>query len=230
MRVKTDNNLPRPGSVPVPPLPPTITANRPKPAASVSLAPAPPPRVGRSPQASANPPVQLGSLGFKQRDQKKKRAGLAVVLLLASVFFVGIVILVNSISGTTTINNVAAGDCLADFFATNENGEAEIFLVKTTDCANLHALEMYATTGSAYVGLTEFPGQDEAFVIGQSYCLEEYERFTGVPAEASPYEMWSLVPIPQSWAQGDRTVQCLIGSYDGVTLIEGSLRDSGFGF
>lgn len=229
-KVKTEKDLPRPGSVPLPPLPPAIKANRPKPPVSVSLAPPPPPRVGRSPQASANPSVQLGSMGFKARNDKSKRVGLAVVLLLVGVFFVGVVILVNSISGTSTINNVRAGDCLADFFSTNDNGEAEIFLVKKTDCSNLHALEVYSTTDLAYAGLTEFPGQDEAFVIGQAHCLEQFELFTGVPTEASPYEMWSLVPIPQSWAQGDRKVQCLIGSYDGVTLIEGSLRSSGMGF
>jgi len=48
-----------------------------------------------------------------------------------------------------------------------------------------------------------------------------------VPVDESPYENWALVPIEDSWAQGDRKVQCLIASGDGTTLIEGSLRNNG---
>ena len=181
--------------------------------------PPPAPRTDRT--------LQLGAAGQQTGPGKTaKGIGLGIGIVVAAAFIVGCVILVQMLNGTTIINNVETGDCLEDFFPTDSAGQSEILLVQTTDCANPHALEVFATTETAYV-FPDFPGQEQVFVIGQSFCHDEFEKFTGVAFEESPYEMWALVPVENSWSQGDRKVQCLIASSDGTTLIEGSLRNNG---
>lgn len=151
-------------------------------------------------------------------------------LILGAVLVAGIAafgIFANAIGGTTIVNNLEAGDCLRDFFQADETGYTEVLFVRKASCDDAHALEVYAASEGLFIGQTDFPGEDAAFGVGDGYCLNQFEAFTGVRYESSPYEMWTFVPLEESWNQGDRKVQCLIGSYDEFTLITGSLRDSG---
>lgn len=134
------------------------------------------------------------------------------------------VIVGRAFENTTIVSNLDRGDCVADYFQDGADGEfVEIFLVRTTPCNEPHALEVYAVTELLWASDT-YPGIDESFQTGQDWCFAQYDQFVGGDYESSPYDVWTFVPVAQSWAGGDRTVQCLVGHYDEVTLTTGSLE------
>lgn len=211
--------------LPLPPAPPPIRAVR------RTQGPPPPPRgavaspAWRSPQASANPPQLLGP-GAKLRETSKTARNVViglVVVVLAGFVAVG-VIFAQAFGDTTFVASLETGDCLANYFETGADGEyIEVFLVDTPPCEEPHAMEVYADTNLLWTS-PDYPGIDEAFRIGEAWCFEQYDVFIGGDYEVSAYEVWTFVPQEQGWNSGDRTVQCLVGHYDEVTLTTGTLE------
>ena len=210
----------------LPPLPPPIR--------TAATAPPPPPAPGaavarlRSPQASANP-MGLGSGRTAGLSPSTKKAAIVVTLGLAAIVFGGAYVVGTFLGSVKLINNVAEGECLENFFAADDSGYGQVYFVQTTSCDDAHALEVYAVTDSLWLGREPqgtIVDMDELFLDGEEWCAEQFELFVGEPYETSRLGMWTFVPLPQAWEQGDRTVQCLVGEFDEQTLTVGSLRDS----
>lgn len=211
---------------PLPAPPPPIRANR------FGQGPPPPPGPGtavnqgwRSPQASANPVQLLGPAAVVRSTSRTTRN---VVIGLVLVLFLGVLatamILVQAFENTTLVSSLERGDCLQDFFEQTPNGEyVEVFLVDTAPCEQAHALEVYAVTDLLW-GSDVYPGLDNAFATGEEWCFAQYDTFVGGDYATSLYEVWTFVPQEGSWQAGDRTVQCLVGRYDEMTLTLGTLE------
>lgn len=212
--------------MPLPPTPPPIRARRFAPGA-----PPPPPSgstpitTTRSPQASANPVGQLGPAAVVRSTSSTTRnvlIGLVIVVLAG--FVVTGAIVANAFENTTIVSNLEPGDCVQDFFNQGNDGElVEVFLVNTTACSEPHAMEVFAMTDLLWSSDT-YPGVDAAFDQGESWCVSQYDNFVGGDYATSEYQVWTFVPIEQSWYGGDRTVQCLVGQFDEVTLTTGTLE------
>lgn len=210
----------------LPPLPPPIrtTGTPPPPPPAPNEAPVAP----RSPQASANP-IGLASGRTSGLSPGAKKAVIVVALGIAALVFGGAYLVGSFLGSVKLINNVDEGECLQDFFAADADGYGEVYFVQTTSCDGPHALEVYAVTDSLWLGREPkgtIVDMDELFLDGEEWCAEQFELFVGEPYETSPLGMWTFVPLPQAWAQGDRTVQCLVGEYDEQTRTVGTLRNS----
>jgi len=215
------------GRLPLPPAPPPIRAHR----FSPGMPPPPPSRgatpisVGRSVQASANPVGQLGPAAAVRSTSKRTRNVLigVVLVVIAGLVTTGLIV-ARAFENTTIVSNLDRGDCVRDFFEQDSDGNyIEMFLVNTTPCGQPHATEVYAVTEVLWAS-DEYPGLDGTFADGQNWCLEQYDGFVGGQYETSLYEVWTFVPVKDSWKTGDRTVQCLVGQFDAVTLTTGTLE------
>lgn len=142
----------------------------------------------------------------------------AVVLSIAA----SGVMITRAIGSVSTVSNLSPGECIEDFITTEE-----VFFVTTADCDQPHALDVYANRPDFW-GSEErpHPGMNVLFAEGEAWCADQFEAFVGEPYETSPLGMWTFVPIVEGWAEGDRSVQCIVGSWDEQTLTTGTLRNS----
>jgi len=228
--IPTDDHAPQTVQVierlELPKLPPSIRATR----LSSSSVPPPPRRSApvserRSPQASANPVQLLGPIAVVRSTSPTARRAIAflAVVILGATIATGVII-GRAIENTTIVSNLDRGDCVEDYFQNGADGEyIEIFLVQTTACSEPHAMEVFAVTELLWAS-DQYPGLDESFATGQDWCFGQYDQFVGGDYDLSPHNVWTFVPIEQSWAGGDRTVHCLVGQNDEVTLTTGTLE------
>ncbi len=210
----------------LPPLPPPLGGQAPPPPPTRANIAAQP----RSPQASANSVHDLGP--GATRPPSNANGSVKLVALALTVLFVGGIgyaaLQVGEFFGSTKmVGNLEEGDCLTDFFSSRNDEFIDVFLVSVTDCDNAHAMEVYGVTDSVFAddGFL-YPGVDAAFDRGYEWCYDEFEWFVGERYETSPLEMWTFVPNEESWRQGDRGVTCLVGSFDEITKVTGTLRNS----
>ena len=135
------------------------------------------------------------------------------------------------LGGTANVSQLQAGECVENFFDSGADGTfVEINAVSTVDCADPHAYEVF-TTNAALFPDADFPGVEEAFAIGQEFCLTEYEPFIdGGRENLATWDVWTFVP-PEAAFDGDRdrVVQCLVGDFNGEMLVEGTLRNAASG-
>jgi hypothetical protein len=119
--------------------------------------------------------------------------------------------------GDTDVFTLAEGDCIDD----ESTAEGEISDVPTVPCDDPHTWEVYKN-----VTMTddEYPGQSGAEDIADEQCHAAFEAFVGVAYEDSAHEYNYYLPTSDSWAMGDRTINCLVG---GVEQTTGSLQDAG---
>ena len=146
-------------------------------------------------------------------------AAVALALIGGVVFFVS-----QLMGGTAIVSQLESGECLENFFENAPDGSfVEIRGVSTVDCAEPHAFEVFSTSSTLFPDET-FPGVEEAFAVGQEFCLTEYETFIdGDRQNLSTWDVWTFVPPESAW-EGDRVVQCLVGDFNQETLFEGTLR------
>jgi len=72
----------------------------------------------------------------------------------------------------------------------------------------------------------EFPGDDALEEAAWERCVAQFEAYVGIPYEESVLDAYQYWPTKASWIRaGDRTVQCVVFSYEDVT---GTLRGAGY--
>lgn len=151
-----------------------------------------------------------------------KRVILGVLAAVVVSLAVSGVMLSRVIGSVSTVSNLSPGQCIEDFITTEE-----VFFVTTADCNEPHALEVYANRSDFWNSEERpHPGMNVLFAEGEAWCAEQFEAFVGEPYESSPLGMWTFVPIVEGWAEGDRSVQCIVGAWDEETLTTGTLRNS----
>ncbi|WP_460755461.1 septum formation family protein [Myceligenerans cantabricum] len=114
---------------------------------------------------------------------------------------------------------VEIGDCLD--IAQLEN-QATFTDLPVVPCGEEHTGEIYAEKDLAN---GEFPGKKEVADEADAFCESEFEPFVGMSFADSELYFWSFYPTEESWAQDDRTLQCVLESDKPVTAsLEGVER------
>ena len=167
----------------------------------------------------------------KKKDESKGSGSsivkplLGVALLLA--FIAGLVFFASrQLEGTSLVSQLETGECVEDFFEVGNDGEfVEINTVSVIDCAEPHAYEVFSVNADLFPD-DQYPGVEEAFAIGQSFCLNEYQEFIGGGLEnLSSWDVWTFVP-PEDSFDDERLVQCLVGDFNETTPATGTLRSA----
>ena len=120
----------------------------------------------------------------------------------------------------TTFDDLRVGDCLPFVDYTDVDA---VFELPVVPCDQPHSDEVYFIFD---LDGTDFPGDTAVTDAAWDGCLAEFESFVGVSYEQSELDFYNYQPTKSTWIRsGDRTVQCILFSYDDVT---GTLRDAGY--
>ncbi len=179
--------------------------------------------MGEVPDHSSDEPAVSEPL-----DGRAKRA-ISIVLLLVIVSFAATGIMIaRFVDNTSLVTSLDAGQCVRDWFGDDDGEFLEVLFVPVVDCAEPHAMEVFAVTDSLWFDMSgmPYPGIDETFELGDEWCSEQLALFVG-DSVRSDWAVWTFVPVESSWDEGDRTVQCLVGHVDETTLITGTVRNQG---
>lgn len=171
------------------------------------------------------------SLPTQPAASSHRRARLIVPVLLLVSGIVGLAVLVASpeappietLTGaapeTATWDELQVGDCVDIADASGEVVEG----IDERPCTFEHEYEVFfsgAAEGSAYLSDAEF----DAFY--RANCLPAFETYIGEAYEDSVLDIFWLIPTEDAWAEGDRTVQCLV-YHPRIPRLTTSLKGSG---
>ena len=126
-------------------------------------------------------------------------------------------------AGTDSVFDIQVGDCMAE-----PEGD-EVIDVEVVPCSEEHEYEFY------YAYDLDL-GDDYATAVGKmdadadEKCYAAFEDFVGIPFEDSASLYYSYyVPSAESWANGDREIQCMVLEADetgAAVPITGSVKGS----
>jgi hypothetical protein len=124
--------------------------------------------------------------------------------------------------GDTDVFALQEGDCLGGGESTDaaaDSSSTEVSNVPTVPCDEPHSWEVFKN-----VTMTDdsYPGEQAAGDTADEECVTAFADFAGIGYDESVYYTNYYFPTAESWATGDRTINCLIGSED--EMITGSLR------
>ncbi|MGG5752585.1 septum formation family protein [Zafaria sp. Z1313] len=117
-------------------------------------------------------------------------------------------------AGAAHVDAIKTGDCL------NEPGSEEFETVGAIPCGEPHELEMFHAFNVTQDSLPDDAAWER--ILDECYGAA-FTEFAGIAYEDSGLDVFPFAPTDESWAFGDRKVQCLIGE---ATLepVTGSLR------
>lgn len=102
--------------------------------------------------------------------------------------------------GTVTATDVEMGDCLSEI-----PGDTRVLTVKTIDCAEPHAGEVFAVL---QMPGDDFPGQ-AAIDTYADKCSPELASYSPSSMTDDSVQLYVLYPTAETWEQGDRAVTCV---------------------
>ncbi|MCA1306498.1 septum formation family protein [Microbacterium sp. 2216-1] len=114
-----------------------------------------------------------------------------------------------SVQSTSEIGifNLQVGDCKM------EDQSGEILDTTVVPCDEPHDEEVYDEFAMAD---GDFPGVDAIQAEAETYCVESFGEFVGMPWEESALEFFAIYPTQGTWEQADdRIVQCVIWDPEG---------------
>ena len=134
----------------------------------------------------------------------RSRAALLAVLLLAAIAAAACGSTPKTKGISLSVFHLHPGDCAV----TPQAVKAQLSTLEVVPCQTAHTEEVYALVndkaGSTYPGTTAL----QSFANGS--CLQRFAGYVGVDYRDSSLFFTYLLPSVRSWAQGDRTVDCLI--------------------
>lgn len=77
--------------------------------------------------------------------------------------------------------------------------------IQGVPCTELHDAEI---VGEISFNDASYPGQEALLSRMIDTCISAYEDYTGASYYDSPHDVFPMVPVSESWAQGDRRGQC----------------------
>ena len=119
---------------------------------------------------------------------------------------------VESVDTQTSLFDLEVGTCLND---ANTPLSADLTEVPTVSCNEPHDSELYAIV-TVEEGI--YPGVDDLVEAGQTKCQAVFADFVGIDFRSSSLDFHFYYPTPSSWAQGDRSIFCLVGD-PGLTVV-----------
>ena len=134
---------------------------------------------------------------------KKTRWGLIIGLVAGAIALLGVAAIVFVAivgKGTVTATDVKVGDCLAEI-----PDSARVFTVKTVECNQSHAGEVYA---ELTMPEGDYPG-GATIEEYQNRCEPELAAYSPDAMTDDSIQMYVLYPTAETWEQGDRAVTCV---------------------
>lgn len=131
---------------------------------------------------------------------------------------VGIVLVVGFLlsQGQRDLQNLAPGDCF-------DAADAEtITEIDAGPCTEPHEYEAFHVTT---VSGDTFPSRAQLEETFTAECLPAFETYVGVPYQDSEIYAEMITPSEESWADGDRTVVCILYEPEN-TQLTASLRNA----
>ncbi|MGO1950569.1 MAG: septum formation family protein [Mycobacteriaceae bacterium] len=114
---------------------------------------------------------------------------------------------------------LAVGDCVADVDALGNADD-----VDPADCGDPHVGEVYAQAD--ITGKSLFPGNEPLGQEAGAICGGDgFTDYVGLDFAESSLDVITMMPSKESWAQGDRTVTCVLTD-PGADEIDGTLEQS----
>jgi hypothetical protein len=118
--------------------------------------------------------------------------------------------------GDLTAVDLRVGDC----FDLKDPEATEVDNVVARPCTEEHEYEMFYT-GSMPEG--DYPPKSVIEVFMNTNCMPAFLAYVGKEYEASTLDLSWLSPTPDTWSQGDRSIQCSV--YDpSVDRLTGSIK------
>src|SRR4051812_9798718 len=124
----------------------------------------------------------------------------------------------DSHTGSTEIFQVKTGDCIID------GAEGTVTDVPTVSCSKPHNFEVFRTVR---VVETSYPGDKALTAEATKACTKDaFTAFVGKKFDDSELNVNDYRPTAESWASGDRTIDCLIAPAEGMATgtLEGANR------
>jgi hypothetical protein len=119
-------------------------------------------------------------------------------------------------------HTLVVGECFNNTVSILASEDAVVD-VPRENCTLDHDNEVIA---SIQLDATTFPGDDTLTLRGTADCLDEFEKFIGVPlAEAGTLMFAFFAPSAASWELGDREILCY--AYDSAAQTAYSLEGKG---
>jgi len=132
--------------------------------------------------------------------------------------FTVVALVLVSVAGLT--EDLVVGDCL------NLPQTAEVSVADTISCDQPHDNEVFALKSvGTELGLN-YPGRSEVETFASSACLENFDEYVGIAYQESIFYLTFLYPTSESWADGDRSIVCILFRGD-LEKMTRSMRDSG---
>ncbi|MGZ5378877.1 MAG: septum formation family protein [Mycobacterium sp.] len=178
-------------SNPYPPPPPAAPYPPPPPGAY----PPPPPQ-----PYSAQPP---GYFPPPPKSNSKKIVFIVLGVIAGLIVLViggGVALYLAFGQDTVTATDVEMGDCLSEI-----PGDTRVLTVKTIDCAESHAGEVFAVL---QMPGGDFPGQ-AAIDTYADKCSPELASYAPSAMTDDTVQLYVLYPTAETWEQGDRAVTCV---------------------
>lgn len=162
------------------------------------------PNYGQQPHYPPPPPQPYAGPPPVQPPKKNNRLwlilGIVAALLILAIVAVVVIVFVVVGSGTKTATDVGVGDCLAEI-----PDSARVLTVKTVDCAETHAGEVFAVLNMPD---GDYPG-DAAVEEYSNRCGPALATYSPAAMTDDSVKLYVLYPTEQTWGQGDRAVTCV---------------------
>lgn len=194
----------------------------------------PPPQQGWAPGYAPGPGQGYG-YGFTAPPAKRRVPVWAVVLISIGTFIVG------AIAGAVALGvvGIAISDDAMPISTVGPGGDMEGFEGSVgecfagaadapgalIDCNAPHGVEVFAIATAPLEGVSVRPDEAELSWFADNACLMAFEPYVGASYESSVLDYTPLVPSPEAWDGGARTVRCVLYDIDRAQL-DRSARNS----
>ncbi|MDJ0498853.1 MAG: septum formation family protein [Acidimicrobiia bacterium] len=162
------------------------------------------------PGDAADSDWQASAPGPAPTEVRRSGGGIASKLWIVVVLVIGGFALFSFLDGSKTVDQIAVGDCL-------NTPEDDIFYeIDPIDCTEEHDLEVFAlvdlsTVSSEFSVSAGYPGDDAVYEAAIDECLDEFERFVGVPYADSVLFLDAFTPTLEGWEEvDDRIANCVV--------------------
>lgn len=102
-----------------------------------------------------------------------------------------------------SVFNLTVGECLLP----PKKVQADLTSIDVVPCTTSHTQQVYAVVKD-HAGST-YPTPTKLDNFANAACLDRFAGFDGIPYQQSKLYFTYLLPSVRSWADGDRTVDCV---------------------
>jgi hypothetical protein len=135
----------------------------------------------------------------------------------ALVLLAGLALAFTGIACQGNVFQLKVGDCF------NGAATGTVTDVSNVDCATPHDAEVYFIFDYPNPP-SDYPGTATVQTTSEDGCKPPFATFVGVDFDNSIYGLSYLSPTSNSWATGDRKIQCLVTPESGATKLTGSVK------